>query len=545
MTIDWHMTDPLREVLLAPGGLRLDEWRRCGLVTVVKDSPHRAIYRVRLPDLDLHIKQYRPAGLRSRLRELLRPNKARREANLAASIRARGIPTPEPLAWGIEQNGFGRSAGWLITRTEPGVPLLSLTETEHAHTSPAIHRLADELGRFLARLHATGVNHEDLHPGNLLVNVSANCIQFSLLDLHAVQLGPPCTWPERRDNLIVFNRYFMLRASRSERQRFWQSYAAASGAAINLPVDQAGRQIERLTLDSNRRFWAARDRRCLVSNRYYRRAAGNAIRGIVVRDLKSETVESLCQDADAFFASGARVLKDGRSSTVIELPIEVGRQTIAAVLKRFRCVDGRDPWLALLRRTPVIRSWVNGHGLRERCLPTARPLAVMHRYRNGLPCEGYLLTEKIENAVELRAWADRLVTHPANEKRREIGVRIPALARLIRQLHTRGLAHRDLKAANILTSETLGDARFWFIDLVGVTRPGRVSARLRAQNLARLHASFVTHPLVTQTDKLRFLRAYLAWGLRGKCGWKRWWRRIESATRAKVARNRRSGRPLA
>jgi hypothetical protein len=116
---------------------------------------------------------------------------------------------------------------------------------------------------------------------------------------------------------------------------------------------------------------------------------------------------------------------------------------------------------------------------------------------------------------------------------------------LIRQLHTRGLAHRDLKAANILTSDTAGDARFWFIDLVGVTRPGRVSARLRAQNLARLNASFIAHPLVTQRDKLRFLRAYLAWNLRGKGGWKRWWRRIECATRAKVERNRRSGRPLA
>jgi hypothetical protein len=66
----------------------------------------------------------------------------------------------------------------------------------------------------------------------------------------------------------------------------------------------------------------------------------------------------------------------------------------------------------------------------------------------------------------------------------------------------------------------------------------------RVQNLTRLHASFHNHPDLTRTDKLRFLRVYLAWGLRGKGGWKRWWRQIEEATRAKVRRNLRNGRPL-
>jgi hypothetical protein len=64
------------------------------------------------------------------------------------------------------------------------------------------------------------------------------------------------------------------------------------------------------------------------------------------------------------------------------------------------------------------------------------------------------------------------------------------------------------------------------------------------QNLARLHASFHRLPGVSRTDKLRFLRVYLAWGLRGRLGWKRWWAQVEAATRAKVARNLRNGRPL-
>ena len=64
------------------------------------------------------------------------------------------------------------------------------------------------------------------------------------------------------------------------------------------------------------------------------------------------------------------------------------------------------------------------------------------------------------------------------------------------------------------------------------------------RNLARLHASFYQASSLTRTDKLRFLRLYLQWGLFGRDGWKRWWREIESATRAKIARNTRLRRPL-
>jgi hypothetical protein len=84
----------------------------------------------------------------------------------------------------------------------------------------------------------------------------------------------------------------------------------------------------------------------------------------------------------------------------------------------------------------------------------------------------------------------------------------------------------------------------WFIDLVGVVRLRRLGHARREKNLARLHASFCNHLALTRTDKLRFLRAYLRWGLYGKEGWKKWWKAIEKATRAKAARNVKNGRPL-
>jgi hypothetical protein len=138
------------------------------------------------------------------------------------------------------------------------------------------------------------------------------------------------------------------------------------------------------------------------------------------------------------------------------------------------------------------------------------------------------------------------------------------VGRLLRTLHQRHLSHRDLKAPNLLLQMGNGEwgmgkesqevapsfpmphspFPIFFIDLVGVRRHGKLRRSRRVQNLARLHASFRCHSALTRTDKLRFLRAYLAWGLHGRLGWKRWWRQVEAATEAKALRNRRNGRPL-
>src|SRR5436309_2507135 len=69
------------------------------------------------------------AGWRGRVRELWRPIKARREYEQALALQARGVPTPAPLAWGVDGIGVGPAASWLVTETvEAAEPLLSFLE---------------------------------------------------------------------------------------------------------------------------------------------------------------------------------------------------------------------------------------------------------------------------------------------------------------------------------------------------------------------------------------------------------------------------------
>jgi hypothetical protein len=302
-----------------------------------------------------------------------------------------------------------------------------------------------------------------------------------------------------------------------------------------------------------------------VTNRYYQRIRSRGVGGYAVRDLDPSSLSALLASPDEPFEwPGTVVLKHSRSSTVAEIDIRVGGIVRRVIYKRFTATAWSDPWTGLVRWSGALKAWIYGHALRDRLLPTARPLAVFHRRRHGLPRDGYLLSEKVPDAVDLRRHFESLNRLPEAEHRAALHRRIDEVARLVRELHRRRLLHRDLKAANILVQDpkskvqdrnprpegndfgrwTRDFGRLWLIDLAAISRHDKLPRARRLQNLGRLHASFREDRALTRTDKLRFLRTYLQWGLLGRGGWKRWWRDIERATQDKVNRNLRNGRPL-
>jgi tRNA A-37 threonylcarbamoyl transferase component Bud32 len=598
----WCVAPEVREQLLGPEGLRLDQWLAQGQARIVKHGPHRSVYAVALPGLNVHVKHNRLASARAWLRELARASKARSECHRALGVAARGVPTVTPVAVGERVRGPGKRESFLVTRSlEASTPLDVFVLRDFPALPPRLQnnirrRLAVALGEFLARMHEAGIVHHDLHAGNVMVGLTeTGAPRLHLLDLHSVRIGRALDWPASRDNLVVFNRWFRLHVDRADRLRCWQAYYRARFESCAWPApagtDPAGQcgalacELEKRTLDSNVRFWRQRDRRSLASNRYYRRVRGRGGVGHVTTDLDATTAASLLADPDEpFRRPGVTFLKDSRTSTVVEFDLVLSGTLRRVIYKRFLVKSPAGPWLSLMRRPPALRSWVAGHGLRERCLPTARPLAVLHRRRAGLLNQGYLLSLKVPDAVELPRFLDDLLILPTADRSATIRDRIEQTARLVRELHGRGVSHRDLKGANILTTalrrhewvepsrptdeaaelensthprkttpirenaraipHSPSNSDVCVIDLVGVTLARRVRRKRRVQNLARLNASVGRHPALTRTDLLRFLRVYLQWGLRGASGWKQWWREIAVATRAKQERNARNGRPL-
>ena len=538
----WHMLPAGAALLGEPDPVR---WRAEGRVIMLKTGLQRDIERIELTGGAVVVKTCRVNGTRAWWREVFRGPKAKLEFDHARALQARGLAVAEPLAW-ARAGRFFPGTSIVVSRLAEGVPLQVFLSRESGWSfddglsaKPPIHtlagsarlRFARELGSTLARMHEAGVAHPDPHPGNLLVHFANGRPDFTLIDLHALRLGSPLPWASSLENLILFNRYFQLRATRAERLAFWRAYVTGRHSLDTTDADARAKEAERRTLMSNARFWTSRLDRYRKNNRQYRRVDTEEVFGHAVRELPETFLERLLADPDAPFADPSfRVLKDSRSSTVIEYPVPTPTGIAIAIYKRFRVKSSLALLKNGLRSSAALRSWDYGHNLLDRGLPTARPLLVLHRRRYGMPAEGYLLTERVPSARELdvavaagprRAWFD-------------------SLGRLIRDMHEKQVAHRDLKAANILMS---GDQPV-LIDLVGV-EPGQPVARaIRIKNLARLNASFLRSPFITRTDRLRFLRAYLTWGLHGRADWKDWWTGVARATLAKVEKNRRTGRVL-
>ena len=522
----WRLA-PNATTTLGPAGPDLDRWLADGSAQIVKTGSHRTVYRVALPDGTVYVKHCKINGIRAWAREVLRPAKARLEFENLLALQARDIAVVVPLAWGSSDSHWPGES-FLITKSREGaIPFLAYVEQPSSPKTRS--HLARALGQFFAKLHDAGVAHPDPHPGNLLVELSpAQVPIFSLIDLHAIRLSGPLSWSESRANLILFNRWFQLRASRADRLRFWHAYCRSRTSFENDRFSLQAREIERGTLASNLRFWTSRASRCLGNNRYFRKVNAGAIRGHAVRDFPEAVLSELLANPDALFTGpGIRILKDSRTSTVAEIVLPFPDGPREVILKRVNVRHWSEPLKNLLRPSAVLRSWVNGHALHDRWLPTPRPLAVLHRVRFGLPAKGYLLTEKVEGREDLS-----IAKPPAAHR----------LARMLRAMHDRNVSHRDLKASNILLEQGTEPT---LIDLVGVRVGNSVSFAQRAKELARLNASFLTATVVTRTVRLRFLRTYLAAGERLPQDWKQWWNEISLATRAKVAKNQRSGRPLA
>lgn len=527
--IRWVLS-PAGAEALVPDDLRLANHQEAGRAAAVKHGSHRTVYRVELPTGPVYWKHCRLNGSRAWWRDVVRGPKARLEYNRARELAARGIGTVEPLAWGRFDQRWP-AGSFLITRALDGTIPLDEHLIHHPPATPAARRqIAVALAAFVAKLHAAGVTHPDLHPGNLLVRPKPDGPEFFLIDVHDVLLGRPLGPGARLANLALLNGWFRLRVDRTDRLRFWRAYAGPGGS----PAD--ARAVEHKTERSIARLWSSREGRCVRDSRHFRKVRGPTAGGFAVRDLGEKVAAEFAADPDAPFARpDAGLLKDSRSATVSILTVPTPAGAREMVYKRFRVTRWTDPLADLVRPSAALRSWVNGHAFLDRGLPTPRPWLYLRRLRRGLPSTGYLLCDRVPDARHLH---DAALKADASSKRRLIDV----LAGWVRLMHERGCAHRDLKAANLLVTAA---GEVWFIDLVGVRTMLSVPRRLRVRDLTRLNASFVFASHVTRTDRLRFLRAYLGWGLRGKGGWKDWWKEIDRGTQAKVRRNAARNRPLA
>lgn len=541
----WLIAAPWEQAVLDADGLRLNEWLAQNQARVVKRSPGRTIYRVDLPARCLFVKHYR-GDWRDRLRQWFRASAAQREWLKTLELERRNVPTVRPIALGEPRGRAWNREQFFLTEAVPGgVPLgeVLAAATPQSDSPHWRRKLLAELARLVAAAHREGVLHDDLHAGNILV-AGDNLIEprLYLIDLPKVRFTRPLDWPTSRDNLAMLYSGHLGQFPRTELAQFWSIYRASRPELNIADANRAGRELIERTWTHARRIARDRDRRPLRENREFYHRQTRAGLGYAVREVPPATLQhAIANPAELLVEALDRPLKLTHGSVVVqtELPWETG--SIGIAYKRYRPKTWWKRFLALWRPSRAQQSWVQGHALLARGIATPRPLLACALPRWRAAGVSYLATTWIPGAMNLHLYAWGLRELDAAQRVARTRRAARSLGALVGRMHAWNIAHHDLKGCNLLLADRGDEVDAYVIDLDGIRRHRRLPNRAPVESLARLEASAQAHPWLGQTDRLRFLLAYLRQSPGVRPEWKPLWRAVARRSEQIATRLRREG----
>ncbi len=462
-------------------------------------------------DSKVILKIHRATSLREVLKHLLVPSKSKKEWTLARLFAERGIPTAAPIAFCEEKRGPFYMGGVVAmeriqdSQELPGFLFLKMGELDEKGWLCLKWDLLGELGRFVRKLHDSGLDHRDLHPGNFLVRENGGGgRELFLIDLHTARLSDPAFGTHRVPGIAKLAHRLSQVVSRSDLLRALRGYLGEADKT----------ELRRWWLDS---FEVAKrlDRKRFRSRtrRVFKPSSGFDVvekERKVIYHRRSFSIEA-CEEAIgghriALSGEGGHRIKKTRRVSVTEVILEDGQRVIVKENHR------RSPLAGIKERFLPSRSrqaWRAAHGFYLRKVPTPLSLAFIEekpRLVGGI--RNFLITEFLQNTEPLSEYKSREMPGAARvELARQVG-------EAVRHLHRKGLYHRDLSAKNILVrpgprkDETRPSIwEVFFIDLESVSIRKGPNLRRVEQNLAQLD-DFL-HGWINETERKRFHLACL------------------------------------
>lgn len=416
-------------------------------VSIVSGNYRRKVYAINSDAGNFYLKFSPLSRHKDRLRFYLLPWRIATEWRNLARLSQKGIHAAKRVLFGY--NGRYPNHGFfLVTKAVTGVPI-----------NPEKPEQIRKLAACLASLHAAGVFHRDMHPGNVLLDHNHSP---ALLDAQEVYFLP---WMPRRIRVSnLGNMWWHIQANSRvpiELEDFLAAYN--SGADSALRADEIIKTMNR----RQQRHFRSRSRRCCKNSSVFQVITNErGLKGFRRRDFSWGRT-----DLQAAMAQGTYI-KDKKLIAHKDVCIKIFH-------KRF------------LHKNRSLASWKMSRALDVRGI--AVPRALSYFVMDGKAC---FLSRFYENSMALNDYFSKGL----RDMDKTGAMR--TFAEWLRAIHDQNIWQRDFKSSNVLVL----DHRFMMVDLDGVKITRGLSRHKKLINLAQLNASIGDH--LTLKDRLRFFHFY-------------------------------------
>jgi len=162
--------------------------------------------------------------------------RARREAHMLVRLAKLGLPVPQLIALDRSRDGWElRSAALPGARSLEDALTGSAAERLQADAEPA------ELGDALARFHASGFLHGDLHPGNLLATPRGD---WFMIDVSGGRLRRPLNRAAALDELVGLFGAVRERVLTTWRRELWRAWSSGMSGGTDSPSESEWNAVE-------------------------------------------------------------------------------------------------------------------------------------------------------------------------------------------------------------------------------------------------------------------------------------------------------------
>jgi tRNA A-37 threonylcarbamoyl transferase component Bud32 len=455
--------------------LESGEWRKSAVE--VKRNRRRVVYRCSLPDGGpvLFLKEDIAASLFDWVKTWFR-RKAEMEFTALQEIRAAGVPAARAIGWGSTARG-----GILATEEVRGRDLRSLIIDGEIARLPDDHGFLDGLACFVSMLVRSGMEHPDLHAGNIIVDGDLCAPKFALLDLYGVRLRRDRS-VEDKLRLLFWLVPLLEELPPARRTALLQRVASGDPDAGSLACWGT---LVRVWSQLRGAKWRGWRRRLLGDSSICRRRKDS--RGCWLLSAKRGRYDESREVLSVYLAGdshSAMQLKDDRKRRVARVVTQDG----SYIVKEYRAARRRWLW------RPDRRGWLNtarAHALSGRVARCCAWLA-------GRSGDGYLIQEDAGAACLYDQFA---TSGQSGAERRAWLLR---LADALAFLHLSGCFHADLKLANWIVDAE--ESRLRIVDCDDVRFYRRLPEWARERNLMQIGESFP--PKLTACERLRFVVLY-------------------------------------